>query len=43
MTAILIILSCGYAKIKAVSIWLFVLLYALTFFFANVSAPSQEP
>lgn len=38
MTAILIVLSCGFYQIKKVSIWLFVVLYALTFFFANVSA-----
>ncbi len=36
MTIILIILASAFYQIKKVSIWLFVVMYALTFFFANV-------
>jgi len=35
MTLILIILAIAYYKILAVSVWLFIFLYAGTFFFAN--------
>ncbi|KAK9846381.1 hypothetical protein WJX81_002681 [Elliptochloris bilobata] len=35
MTTILIILAAAFTQIKAVSIWLFIVMYALTFFFAN--------
>ncbi|CAL8470991.1 g10533 [Coccomyxa elongata] len=35
MTTILIILAAAIKQIKAVSIWLFIVMYALTFFFAN--------
>ncbi|EIE21338.1 hypothetical protein COCSUDRAFT_56561 [Coccomyxa subellipsoidea C-169] len=35
MTVILIILAAAITQIKAVSIWLFIVMYALTFFFAN--------
>ena len=35
MTILLIILAAAYSHIVAVSKWLFIVLYALTFFFAN--------
>ncbi|KAK9901321.1 hypothetical protein WJX75_006338 [Coccomyxa subellipsoidea] len=35
MTVILIILAAAINQIKAVSIWFFIVMYALTFFFAN--------
>ncbi|EIE20161.1 MFS general substrate transporter [Coccomyxa subellipsoidea C-169] len=35
MTVILIILAAAITQIKAVSVWLFIVMYALTFFFAN--------
>ena len=35
MTILLIILASAYSHILAVSKWLFIVLYALTFFFAN--------
>lgn len=35
VTTLLIILAAGYTKIVAASKWIFIVLYALTFFFAN--------
>lgn len=35
MTIILIILASAYQQIVNVSVWLFIVMYAMTFFFAN--------
>ena len=39
MSVLLIVLAVGYDAIVRTSVWIFIVLYALTFFFANFVRP----